>query len=69
MIEHKKNGYLARPFDVHDLAYGISWVLEDEERRRALAQAARKKVLEDFAPDKIAGRMANLYQEILHRRK
>ncbi len=40
MIEHKKNGYLARPFDVHDLAYGISWVLEDEERRRALAQAA-----------------------------
>ena len=27
MIDHKKNGYLARPFDTNDLAKGIEFVL------------------------------------------
>ncbi len=69
LIEHKKSGYLARPFDVDDLAHGISWVLEDDDRRRELAQAARKKVEEEYAAQTIAHRHAKLYQEILHRCK
>lgn len=29
MIEHKKNGYLAKPYDEMDLALGIKWVVEN----------------------------------------
>ena len=29
-IEHKINGYLAKPFDVDDLARGITWALENK---------------------------------------
>ena len=27
MIDHKVNGYLAKPFEIDDLAKGIKWVL------------------------------------------
>ena len=36
IIDHQKNGYLARAYEVEDLAQGIIWVLEDEQRRRNL---------------------------------
>ena len=31
MIEHQQNGYLAQPYDVQELAQGITWVLENPE--------------------------------------
>jgi glycosyltransferase involved in cell wall biosynthesis len=48
MIEHQKNGYLAKPLDVDDLARGIAWVLEDEERLRKLGVDGREKVEQNF---------------------
>ena len=30
IIDHKKNGYLADPFDVEDFAKGIVWILENK---------------------------------------
>jgi glycosyltransferase involved in cell wall biosynthesis len=32
LIDHEKNGYLAKPFEIRDLAQGIAWILEEEER-------------------------------------
>ena len=43
MIEHQINGYLAKPFDVSDLAAIIGWVLSDENRHKELCIKARKK--------------------------
>ncbi len=65
IVEHKRSGYLARPFEVEDLAAGISWVLADEERWRALSTAARNTVEEQFAIDKIAQRYVTLYEDVL----
>ena len=65
MVEHEGNGYLARPRDADDLAAGIRWVLEDEERVRALCVRAREKVVSQFDAKVIARRHVSLYEEIL----
>ncbi|MDO8445567.1 MAG: glycosyltransferase family 4 protein [Deltaproteobacteria bacterium] len=65
MIEHGKNGYLAKPYETNELARGIEWVLEDDERWRGLSQRARKKVEDEFAIEKVAKRYEDLYKEII----
>lgn len=48
LIEHQKNGYLAKPYQVDDLVQGLVWVLENEERRLKLSNYARNKVETEF---------------------
>ena len=67
MIEHKRTGYLAQPFDAEDLAKGIAWVIEDEERWQVLSHQSRQKVEEEFAIESVAQRYAELYKEVLER--
>jgi glycosyltransferase involved in cell wall biosynthesis len=69
IVDHKHNGYLATPYNPEELAKGINWVLEDEERRKKLSKNARQKVLDNFTLDKIASQYINLYKEILHEKK
>lgn len=69
MVEHKRTGYLASPFDTDDLATGISWVIEDKNRNRWLSEQARKKVENEFAIEKVAGMQVSLYEEILKHKK
>jgi glycosyltransferase involved in cell wall biosynthesis len=64
MIDHQKNGYLADAFDEDDLAMGIRWVLADENRRRSLGDAARKKVVAEYGFEPIARRHVRLYEEL-----
>ncbi len=45
IVDHKVNGYKARPFDAGDLATGVLFLWENEERRARFAQAAREKVM------------------------
>jgi len=68
MIEHEKTGYLARPFDTDDLAQGIEWVLEDDERHKRLCESARAKAVNEYSLDIQAKRYLNLYEEILEKR-
>lgn len=65
MIEHKKTGYLAKPFDTTDLRDGIEWVL-NVENYDELCQNARKKVLKEFDSVVIAKQYIELYQSILN---
>jgi glycosyltransferase involved in cell wall biosynthesis len=64
MVEHERNGYLAEPFEADDLARGIAWVLENEDRRRSLAIRAQQKVEGEFSLDHVAKRYATLYAEL-----
>ena len=64
-VKHKRNGYLARPYDVDDFANGIRWVLEDEERLRDLRYAARKRVETMFDLKAIVRRYNDLYEEMI----
>ena len=65
MIEHEKNGYLAKPFESQDLADGIEWVLNNKNYDE-LCQNAREKVLREFDSMVVARKYIELYKEILH---
>jgi glycosyltransferase involved in cell wall biosynthesis len=65
MIEHQKNGYLAKAFEINDLAMGISWVLSDETRWQKLSKRAREKVEQEFELETIAQKYTDLYENIL----
>jgi glycosyltransferase involved in cell wall biosynthesis len=65
MIEHQQNGYLAKPFNVEDLAKGIVWVLEDEERLGKLGSNGRAKVEQKFTLEIQANNYLSLYSKYL----
>jgi glycosyltransferase involved in cell wall biosynthesis len=67
LIEHERSGWLARPGDAGDLAHGITWVLEDDARRRELGARARRKTEAEFEIAGVAGRYAELYRELIAR--
>ena len=64
MIDHKINGYLARPFDVEDLALGIEWVLADRKRHQLLCQSAREKVVRNFSLEASVTQYIRMYEQI-----
>jgi glycosyltransferase involved in cell wall biosynthesis len=64
IIDHRENGYLARAFDVDDLARGIAWVTGDAERREALGAAAREKAEREYSLDLCALRYERLFEEV-----
>jgi glycosyltransferase involved in cell wall biosynthesis len=68
LIDHKQNGYLARPFETADLASGLEWILSDDSRHHDLRRAARDKVEKEYELAHIAQRYEALYQEILDNR-
>jgi len=69
VVDHRKSGYLAQPYDPADLARGIAWVLEDSDRHAELSFHARRKVEEEFSLDRVAERYASLYGELLEKRR
>lgn len=65
IIDHQRNGYLARPFDAKDLAEGIVWVLDDNERHQRLSQCAREKAEREFSLELQAQRYLALFNEVV----
>lgn len=64
MIDHQINGYLATPFKPNDLAFGMMWVLDNENRHNMLSQRARQTVVERYTLKSVANRYLELYQSI-----
>jgi len=64
IVDHQQNGYLAQPFVIEDLAKGIMWVLEDQERHQKLQYHARAKSLNEFAAEVQARRYLSLYEDL-----
>ncbi len=64
MIDHKKNGYLAKPFDTSDLANGIEWVLNNEKYEE-FCNNAREKVVKEFDSQAVVKKYIELYKSIL----
>lgn len=64
MIDHKKNGYVARYRDAEDLAQGIGWVLteadSDEMRHQCLV-----KVAHNYSPSAVALRYVEVYNQAI----
>lgn len=64
LILHTRNGYLAKPYDVIDLAKGVNWVLNHENLSQ-LACNARGHVLDNFSCDNIVPKYIDLYKTML----
>ncbi|MDH6355299.1 glycosyltransferase involved in cell wall biosynthesis [Dysgonomonas sp. PH5-45] len=63
MVDHKKNGYLAQPFDTDDFKDGIVWCLQNNEGS-ILERLAREKVLAEFRIEDIAQKYVDLYNSL-----
>jgi glycosyltransferase involved in cell wall biosynthesis len=67
MIDHRYNGYLARPYESADFAQGIAWVLEDADRHQKLCHQARQKTEQAFTLNRQADCYQSLFSELLNR--
>jgi glycosyltransferase involved in cell wall biosynthesis len=65
LIEHQKTGYLAQPYNIEDLARGITWVLENHSRHQNLAHHAREKATREFSIELQAKRYQSLFGELV----
>ena len=65
MIEYKKNGYLAKPFDINDLKDGVEWVL-NAKNYDELCVNARNKIMREFDSVVVAKKYTELYEDILN---
>lgn len=64
IVDHQRNGFLARAFEPASLAEGICWVLEHNDPP-TLRRAARQKVLDCFNSCAVALRYRQLYERCL----
>ena len=64
MIEHKKNGYLAKPYESDSLRLGIEWVLKSKNYNQ-LCQNSRDKVIREFESKTVSKKYIELYKDIL----
>lgn len=65
VVEHEKTGYLAQPFDAADLARGIRWVLDGDERRAMLSAQSRQAAVARFSYPVVAEQYLQVYKAIL----
>lgn len=65
IIDHKENGYLAKPFEPEDYANGINWIFESKSHYNKLSKNTRKKVLEKFKIEVVAKTFQGLYTNLI----
>lgn len=64
LIDHKKNGYLTKPYNTSDLMRGIEWILNHNNYTQ-LSSNARLKVLKNFDYTIVSKKYIDLYKKIL----
>jgi glycosyltransferase involved in cell wall biosynthesis len=64
IVEHKVNGYKAKPFEPEDLANGINWVV-NLDKYKDLSHSARDLALKKFDSAVIADQYIQLYKDLL----
>lgn len=64
LINHKKTGYKAKPFDSEDLANGIRWVL-DNSNIENMNLLSRQRAVNEYNIEKNANKYIDLYRNML----
>ena len=62
IVSHQETGFLADPYDPKSLAYGINWILEDEERIKKLSLQSRLKAEKYWDSEIIAKKYIDAYR-------
>ena len=67
IVEHQTTGWLAKPFDIEDLATGIRWMLWGEGRCPTVRGSARNLAVQRFAGPGVAERYKEIYLQAITR--
>lgn len=65
IVIHKENGYLVERGNAGELICGMSYFLENDERRELAGKAARLQVIQKFNNKQMVADYIGLYEEIL----
>jgi glycosyltransferase involved in cell wall biosynthesis len=65
IVSHQRTGWLAKAFDVADLAEGIKWVLDEQAHHGNLPKFAREHAMRRFSYPVIANQYRALYERVL----
>ena len=65
MIEHGQTGFLAEPSDASSLARLLQRLVEDLPMAVSIGKAGRTRVEEKFTARTMAGKTAELYEQVL----
>lgn len=65
-VVHGETGLLAEAENVAQLQEAIATLMNDEERRKSMAAAGRKRMQESFSIDTMADKHVALYESVIH---
>jgi len=65
-VEHKKTGMLVKPKNTDSLVEALDFLLSYPDEARVIGEKARSLVLENYTWEKNAGKMLEVYQEVLN---
>jgi hypothetical protein len=64
-LQHKKNGFLAKPYDANDFANGISWIITNQLSNDDLSINCRNIAINNFNITSVANKHIELYQKVM----
>lgn len=67
-VVHRETGYLAKAFDVSDMAQGLEWILVDAVRQAELGRAARERALRLWAPEVVVPQYLSVYRSAIEKK-
>jgi glycosyltransferase involved in cell wall biosynthesis len=62
VVSDRETGYLAQPYSSDDLARGIEWVLENNERHESLSRAARNRAVALWSVETVVPQYIKVYE-------
>ena len=65
-VLHDETGILVEPEDVSGLRAAIAGLIDDDERRRELGAAGRRRMQNEFSITTLIDRHIELYESVLH---
>lgn len=65
LIEHGREGLLFKPADYREIAAQLQWSLANKEQLKEMGLRARKKIEENFTPQKHYQKIMAVYQKLL----
>jgi glycosyltransferase involved in cell wall biosynthesis len=66
VVDHRKTGYLAEPFNTSDLALGIEWVLSEQRNGDHLSLNSRKKAVDFFSYESVSSEYLKVYKSLVN---
>ena len=65
LVEHGKNGYLAKPYDIKDLSRGIEKIITSPVLQKEYGKYGREKIVKSFNLSTVAKKYLELYESLI----